>query len=622
MTGRKHSKMLFQSFFLLFLLSVVYNCEARPVNLQSPVDYQVFQRFAKDRGTVLIAGNCGNMRAGIIEMRVGAIPAYRVWTPVHATISDSSFQCSVVLPAGGWYKLEIRVLDGKKTKAKFVIDHVGVGEVFVIAGQSNAANYGEKRQLVKSGHVSTYNGKGWQVANDPQPLADGDGGSFIPPFADAIASEFNIPVGIISCAIGATSVREWLPDDVVFHSPPTIVSRVNRTADGNWRSNGETYLRFVSLLSFAGNHGFRAVLWHQGESDANQQDTSRTLSGADYQAFLTQLIQRSRMDIGWSAPWFVAQASYHVPGDEGSDDIRSAQKVVADSGFALEGPDTDILKGSFRENNGKGVHFSDAGLQAHAAGWYRKLSPWLATELLDSTFEKQLPLPGETFRVNSSAAFVILPSKFSAATPWVWYAPTLPGLPGVEERWMFERFTRAGIAIAGIDAGESYGSPEGQDIFSALYMELTQRHGFSSKPMLLGRSRGGLQTLSWAAGNADKVSGFAGVYPVCNIASYPGIEKASPAYKLSPDDLTRRLSEYNPVDRLQALAAAQIPFFAIHGDVDVLVPLELNSGMLKKNYELLGGSMELVIPNGQGHSMWNGFFESLELVDFVIRNIK
>ena len=28
--------------------------------------------------------------------------------------------------------------------------------------------------------------------------------------------------------------------------------------------------------------------------------------------------------------------------------------------------------------------------------------------------------------------------------PWVWYAPTLRGLPGQAERWMFERFLKAG----------------------------------------------------------------------------------------------------------------------------------------------------------------------------------
>src|SRR5262245_42464305 len=74
---------------------------------------------------------------------------------------------------------------------------------------------------------------------------------------------------------------------------------------------------------------------------------------------------------------------------------------------------------------------------------------------------KKLPMPGEVFEVGGHTAFLIVPKpeRRVAGMPWVWYAPTLPGLPGAEETWMFQKFLDAGIAIAGIDVGESYGSP-------------------------------------------------------------------------------------------------------------------------------------------------------------------
>ena len=187
---------------------------------------------------------------------------------------------------------------------------------------------------------------------------------------------------------------------------------------------------------------------------------------------------------------------------------------------------------------------------------------------------------------------------------------------------MFEQFRDAGISIAGIDVGESYGSPDGRALFTALYGELTAKRGLSKKPVMLGRSRGGLKTLCWAAENADKVGGFAGIYPVCNLTSYPGLEKAAPAYHLKPEELTAKLAEHNPVDRLAALAAAKVPLFAIHGDVDTVVPLEANSGLVKSRHEALGGSMELIIPKDQGHNMWTGFFQCAELVAFVKANAK
>ncbi|MFM9117574.1 MAG: alpha/beta hydrolase family protein [Planctomycetota bacterium] len=235
--------------------------------------------------------------------------------------------------------------------------------------------------------------------------------------------------------------------------------------------------------------------------------------------------------------------------------------------------------------------------------------------------EKSLPLPGHVFHIENRIAFVIEPPEAAPDTPrrWVWYAPTLPNLPGPEERWMFERFLKAGIAIAGIDVGESYGSPDGRKLFTAFHEHLTTKRNYSRKAVLLGRSRGGLMTLGWAVENPDKVAGFAGVYPVCNIASYPGIPQASGAFRMTPEQLQSKLPEHNPIDRLEQLAKAKVPLFAIHGDVDKVVPLELNSGLVRDRYEKFGGKMQLLVPAGQGHNMWSGFFQSQELVDFVIR---
>src|SRR3954447_26220344 len=113
---------------------------------------------------------------------------------------------------------------------------------------------------------------------------------------------------------------------------------------------------------------------------------------------------------------------------------------------------------------------------------------------------KTLILPGESFLLKDRAAFVMLPpeSKRTKPQPWIMYAPTLPGLPDEHEKWMHEQFLAAGVAVGGIDVGEAYGSPQGRDLFTALYNELTEKRGYANKPCLLGRSRGGLWVTSWA----------------------------------------------------------------------------------------------------------------------------
>lgn len=239
--------------------------------------------------------------------------------------------------------------------------------------------------------------------------------------------------------------------------------------------------------------------------------------------------------------------------------------------------------------------------------------------------EKTLPMEGESFRFDGRDAFVILPPNPSAETPsretpWVWYAPTLRGLPGDAEVWMFKQFVDAGIAIAGIDVGESYGSPQGRAAYQQFYEFLVKEKNFRTRPVLLARSRGGLMLYSWASEHPDLVAGIAGIYPVCNIESYPGLERASGAYEMSAEDLRSQLAKHNPIEKLAGLAAADVPIFHIQGDQDRVVPLEKNSAIVAERYKELNGSMTLEVVKNQGHNMWSGWFQSQPLTDFVIQH--
>jgi hypothetical protein len=342
--------------------------------LRSPGDYEVVQQGADGWAAVRMAGrvDAGDGPREVEWRLVEEGTGTEGWTRTPVDVSGQEFSAELRIPAGGWYRLEVRSAAGEAA-----VPHVGVGEVFVVAGQSNSANHGEERQETKTGRVAAFDGSGWRLSRDPQPGASGDGGSFLPVFGDAVVAEFGVPVGLVACGIGATSVREWLPAGSVFPNPPTIESRVVKRADGQWESRGEAWEMLRARLQRLGPDGFRAVLWHQGESDANQADVSRTLPGSLYREYLGKLIGESRRAVGWEVPWFVAQVSYHVPGDEGSEDIRAAQAALWKDGLALEGPDSDALRGEFRDGGGKGVHFSGAGLREHGARWAAKVSPWL-----------------------------------------------------------------------------------------------------------------------------------------------------------------------------------------------------------------------------------------------------
>jgi len=235
---------------------------------------------------------------------------------------------------------------------------------------------------------------------------------------------------------------------------------------------------------------------------------------------------------------------------------------------------------------------------------------------------KKLVMPGDNFTVADRPAFVFLPPdvKRMQPQPWIFYAPTLPAYPDEAERWMHEQFLAAGIAVAGVDVGEAYGSPKSHAVFDALYEELTRNRHFAAKPCHFARSRGGLWVSSWAIANPKRVAGIIGIYPVFDWRTYPGVAKAAPVYGLAPEELSSRSTQLNPVENLGVLAMNRVPVTIIHGDADKVVPLKENSAELLRRYQEVGaGSLvNLIVPEGQGHSFWPGFFKEQALVDFAI----
>lgn len=349
------------------------------LRLTSPGNQAILQRETVNAGRVLVGGEVQSDTTLSVEIRLDGGD----WKPVPTlknpgTILLQSFSQTLELPKG-MHTLEARAVRNGQTLASVPKVQFGIGEVFVVTGQSNSANHGAVKTKASSDQVFTLTPKGaWQPCADPQPGASGGGGSILPALGDELQQRLGVPIGFIPCGIGATSVREWLPSGVPFPNPPTIMSRVKKTADGQWESDGKAYAMLVQRMQSVPS--FRAVLWHQGESDANQKDATRTLSGKLYADYLKTLIATAAKDSQRTAPWFVAQVSYHGPDDVGSEDIRAAQASLWKDKVALEGPDSDALRGPLRDNGGKGVHFSGEGLKAHAHAWAEKLAPWIEAQ--------------------------------------------------------------------------------------------------------------------------------------------------------------------------------------------------------------------------------------------------
>lgn len=230
-------------------------------------------------------------------------------------------------------------------------------------------------------------------------------------------------------------------------------------------------------------------------------------------------------------------------------------------------------------------------------------------------------------KIGTSTGFVIEP--FQAASgggrPWVWYAPTfIDKYPNQACAWYLGQLIQKGFWVAGLDVGESYGNPAGRRAFTAFYDTLRSRYRLNAKACLMPQSRGGLMLYNWAAdsGNARKVARIAGIYTVGDLRSYPGLSVAAPAYGMTVSELEYQLKEHNPIDRLGPLRDERIEIFHIHGDADALVPMSKNSQVVHDRYAAMGGRMTLEVVPGKGHAEISEFFQSQNLLDFILAELE
>jgi len=322
----------------------------RDVLVLSPREYQVIQRRSATVGEVLVSGRVKDAGLPVqvrFEGKSSGGEISNEWRAVALDAKTRRFAGRFTLPAGGWYRMSVRRGAGEAGGSEVFVKRFGMGEVFVGAGQSNSTNAGEKRTKQTSGMVASFNGTAWRLADDPQwgTHDTSGGGSFWPAFGDAMFARFGVPIGVAVTGHGGTSVNQWQPD-------------------------GELYPWMMRRVYQLGPSGFRALLWHQGESDV------RMKSDVFYRKML-RLIEGSKVDAGWEFPWFVAQVSYHSPKAPRFESTRSAHARLWREGIAERGPDTDTLTGDMRDRAGMGIHFSPKGLKKHGELWAELVAPYV-----------------------------------------------------------------------------------------------------------------------------------------------------------------------------------------------------------------------------------------------------
>ena len=232
---------------------------------QGPQNWQILQQkngFAQAQlsGSVLVESWDLACEDAVVILRVlDENTNARVTAPVLVKPIDGKWSATLEIPAGGPYRIEsyfrYNQFGEKRGDRRF---HIGVGDVYVIAGQSNAAGNGKDAvddPISMDVHMFRMSGT-WDIASHP--IHDGTDAQFPLSqdrtqaghspwltFGKTLAKNLGYPIGLIPTAVGGVPLSMW-----------------DRAVDGCLFDN------MLEIVRQAGGE-VKGILWYQGCSDTS-----------------------------------------------------------------------------------------------------------------------------------------------------------------------------------------------------------------------------------------------------------------------------------------------------------------------------------------------------------------
>lgn len=237
------------------------------------------------------------------------------------------------------------------------IANVALGEVLIVAGQSNASGFVTNNQTYSgTARGSLFsNDYVWEALTDPTDDPDGQldrisadtsnqggKGSVWPLLANEIETNLGVAVAIVPSALGGTRISAWQQGSPALH-------------------RGHLY---GSMAFRASKTGGRVVLWWQGESDALV-----GMARADYNALLDSLANDIQSDLGLKLMTAKLQNSSSITDANEALINNAIGDAWSDNANVLAGPDLSDLASD------DGFHITrDAKAQTVAERWYTALA--------------------------------------------------------------------------------------------------------------------------------------------------------------------------------------------------------------------------------------------------------
>ena len=421
---------------VLFFICVSLRAVAQ-LQISHPMSRLVVQRGADGNGRLYVAGRITE-RADQIEGQLTPVSAGQgsatAWQTIQTNPQNGVF-LGYLTASGGWYVLTVRTIINNAVTEQTSVQPVGIGEVFITAGQSNARglSIGDNDLGTATDRVNAidsinhyYPSSGGQLisSGDPSPVPVYKAltaGKRIFPMAesswgwgelgDYIVNRYNVPVAFYVTGWDGSTIDNW---QKTANGLPTCNAYY---CTENW-VNLQPYTNLKNVLQYYGSvAGVRAVLWHQGEAegDVAQGDIPQ------YANRFRNLVQRARQDFGGQVmPWVIARASFS--GSKTTPAVIQQQEAAVDAANQLfQGPLNDTIQN--RNGGNVDVHFRNAfrpsphpqyylnpgsipanmGLSRFARNWNNSLN--------NSFFQNSQPITPNVFAATGTIADYVLPGS-------------------------------------------------------------------------------------------------------------------------------------------------------------------------------------------------------------------
>jgi hypothetical protein len=238
---------------------------------EGPSDWQIIQQGYSRSGRLELKGHWVSDTPGGVQVRLVhedtsvSLNTRLDWHTARMNADHTWSDTLEDIPAGGLYRLETRFnfagnLAGEWSTRGDMRHFLGVGDLWVLAGQSNSAGYG-RGPIYDPPELGVHlyrNSEQWALATHPLNESTdtrhavnrenaNSGHSPYLHFARLLKQELHHPIGLVQAALGGSALAPWNPTEtksaVLFNNMVHCVQRAGGAVKG--------------------------ILWYQGESDTD-----------------------------------------------------------------------------------------------------------------------------------------------------------------------------------------------------------------------------------------------------------------------------------------------------------------------------------------------------------------